>query len=73
MKRSRGTIVKLLFIGSLAVTVAAVPEPANLSDVYATSNKAVVKSVDGIQQKSLTAMSDRQSTVRFVYQGRPNR
>ena len=52
MKRSRGTIVKLLFIGSLAVTVAAVPEPANLSDVYATSNKAVVKSVDGIQQKA---------------------
>ncbi|MGE7828099.1 transglutaminase domain-containing protein [Paenibacillus sp. NPDC093718] len=69
MKRSRGTIVKLLFIGSLAVTVAAVPEPANLSDVYATSNKAVVKSVNGIQQKLLTAMSDRQSTVRFVYQG----
>lgn len=69
MKRSRGTIVKLLFIGSLAVTVAAVPEPAYLSDVYATSNKAVVKSVNGIQQKLLTAMSDRQSTVRFVYQG----
>lgn len=69
MKRSRGTIVKLLFIGTLAVTVAAVPEPANLSDVYATSNKAVVKSVHAIQQKLLTAMSDRQSTVRFVYQG----
>ncbi|MGG3283667.1 transglutaminase domain-containing protein [Paenibacillus solani] len=69
MKRSRGKIIKLLFIGTLAVTVAAVPEPANLSDVYATSNKAVVKSVSAIQQKLLTAMSDRQSTVRFVYQG----
>ncbi|GAE09379.1 transglutaminase-like predicted protease [Paenibacillus sp. JCM 10914] len=69
MKRSRGTLVKLLFIGTLAITVAAVPEPTNLSDVYATSNKAVVKSVDAIQQKLLIAMSDRQSTVRFVYQG----
>ena len=73
MKRSRGTIVKLLFIGSLAVTVAAVPEPANLSDVYATSNKAVVKSVDGIQQK-LRSSDERQAIDgAFCLPGETNR
>lgn len=69
MKRGRSTIAKLLLAGSLAVTVAAVPEPANLIDVYATSNKPVIKSVGAIQEELLAAMNDRQSTVRFAYQG----
>lgn len=69
MKLNRMAFVKLLLVGALAVTVAAVPEPVELSKVYANSDKAVVKSVSGIQQKLLTAMNNRQSTVRFVYQG----
>lgn len=61
--------MKLLLVGTLAVIVAAVPEPVEVSDVYANSNKAVVKSVSAIQQKLLVAMNRRESTVRFVYQG----
>lgn len=69
MKRKRSTFVKLLLVGTLAVTVAAVPEPVEVSNVYANSDKAVVKSVSEIQQKLLSAMNSRESTVRFVYQG----
>ncbi|WP_054956900.1 transglutaminase domain-containing protein [Paenibacillus dakarensis] len=69
MKLSRSAWLKLLLVGTLAVTVAAVPEPVELSDVYANSSKAVVKSVSEIQHKLLAAMNSRESTVRFVYQG----
>lgn len=69
MKLNRAAFIKLLLVGTLAVTVAAVPEPVEISDVYANSNKAVVKSVNAIQQKLLAAMNSRESTVRFVYQG----
>lgn len=69
MKLNRSAFAKLLLVGTIAVTVAAVPEPVEISDVYANSDKAVVKSVSAIQQKLLAAMNNRQSTVRFVYQG----
>lgn len=69
MKLSRSSFMKLLLVGTLAVTVAAVPEPLEIIDGYASSNKEVVKSVNGIQQKLLAAMNNRESTVRFVYQG----
>lgn len=69
MKRNRAVIVKLLMFGTLAITIAAVPESVDTGDVYATTDKAVVKSVGAIQQKLLAAMNKRESTVRFVYQG----
>lgn len=68
MKRNRALIVKLLLVGTLAVTVAAVPESAGNSKVH-TPAKTVVKSVDAIQQKLLAAMNSREPTVHFVYQG----
>ncbi|MGG1880264.1 transglutaminase domain-containing protein [Paenibacillus cisolokensis] len=68
-KRKSTTSAKLLLAVIIAFVVAAVPEPAELSDVYATSNKAVVQSVDAIQEKLLNAMSSREETVRFAYQG----
>lgn len=67
--RKRATRTKLLLAVILAMIIAAVPEPAEYSDVYATSNKSVVQSVNAIQEKLLTAMNSREETVRFVYQG----
>ncbi|WP_106766993.1 transglutaminase domain-containing protein [Paenibacillus faecalis] len=72
MKRSRSALIKLLLVGSLAVTVAAIPESVEFNKVYAESNMQVVKSIDQIQQTLITAMNNRQTTVRFVYEGQTN-
>ncbi|QCT04274.1 transglutaminase-like protein [Paenibacillus algicola] len=69
MKWNRALLSKLMLTGTLAVTVAAVPESAEVSNVHATTDKTVTTSVDDIRQKLLTAMNSREAYLRFVYQG----
>ena len=69
MKLGRAAWIKILLVVTLAVIVAAAPEPVVTNGAQAKTNKEAVKSISEIQHKLLTAMNSRQSTVRFKYEG----